>query len=166
MQRYEYLLIHRSADVEVGRSRDLLEDPSICRSMDIQILKSVDPWMYRFYILESQDLRICACRHLKIRGFMDVEILTSEDLQILWPVNAWIERYVQWCRDIKIHGSRYPKIQDLWTHGCRDTGLWRSTDIRDPWIHECRSMNIWWYIDVQILESKDLSQPILLINMS
>ena len=82
---------------------------------------------------------------------------------------------IQWWRDIKIHGSRYPKIQDLWTHGCRNTGIWGSTDIRDPWIYECRSMKIWGYvdlymkiwgfIDVQILESTDLSQTILLINM-
>ena len=52
MQRYEYLGINRSVDV--------------------QILKLVDPWMWRSYILESEDLKICACRDLKMRGSMDL----------------------------------------------------------------------------------------------
>ena len=57
-------------------------------------------------------------------------------------MHEYSDMKIQVFRDMKIQRTR-----DLWTHGCRDIGIWRSGDVEisrseDPWIDGCRDTRI------------------------
>ena len=65
-------------------------------------------------------------------------------------MDLWMERTCQ-CMNIEISRSR-----DLWTHKCRDTGIWGSVDAdisrsEDPWIHGCSDTRICVCSQIQLL---------------